>query len=147
MTVLDSFKSKTVAVFLVMAALVSCSPANPNISTDRKLAKEVTDNFTKGKIIMTCRFSCLGPSGRYMNTQRKLYDEELWGELAELTIRIGWKDNLQYYYLGRSAEGLGFKKAAKIYYKKALNENNKCAWGSCTGLDVPSLAKQRLKNL
>ena len=43
MTVVDSFKSKTVAVFLVMAALGSCASENENISTDSNLAQALTE--------------------------------------------------------------------------------------------------------
>jgi hypothetical protein len=149
MTVVDSFKSKTVAVFLVMAALGSCASENENISTDSNLAQALTEEFLAGKTRLKCGIPCSGSWGTIKAKQRRIYDIKLWGELAEVTLQNGHEVDANYYYLGRSAEGLGYKKAAKVYYQQALIVH-KCVgflYNNCEGLDINSLAKQRLKNL
>jgi hypothetical protein len=40
-----------------------------------------------------------------------------WRDLAVLVMQIGYTNDLTYYYLGRAAEGLGFRDAAKTYYQ------------------------------
>ena len=150
MTVLDSFKSKTVAVFLVMAALGSCAAENENISTDSNLAQALTEEFLEGKTVLTCAVPCAFRHGNNRVKIHNFYKLEQWGELAEITLRHGSREDSSYYYLGRAAEGLGFNKAAKIYYKNAINERYKCKsypFDLCEGLDIPSLARKRIKNI
>lgn len=149
MTVVDRFKSKTVALFLAMAVLGSCAAENENISTDPKLAKALTEEFLAGKTRLKCGISCSGSWGTIRAKQRQFYNMELWGQLAEITMRNGHKIDINYYYLGRSAEGLGFNNAAKVYYKNALSVNYGCAgfFNNCDGFDVPSMTLKRLKKL
>lgn len=42
-----------------------------------------------------------------------------WQELALSVMRIGYMDDLSYYYLGRAAENLGYLQAAQRYYRIA----------------------------
>ena len=42
-----------------------------------------------------------------------------WQELALFVMRIGFMDDLTYYYLGRAAQQLGYMQAAQRYYRIA----------------------------
>jgi hypothetical protein len=42
-----------------------------------------------------------------------------WQDLALSVMRIGYMDDLSYYYLGRAAENLGYLQAAQRYYRIA----------------------------
>ena len=72
---------------------------------------------------------------------------ELWAELAELTLENGHEVYIRH-YLGRSAEGLGFNEAAKVYYKNALVVFECAGWiNNCDSFDVTELATKRFKKL
>lgn len=55
---------------------------------------------------------------------RKAYLDGTWGELAKLVIASDTNLDLAYFYLGRSAEGLGHASAAKVYYVRSRNAPN-----------------------
>ena len=148
MTPMNFTKFRKSLMFLTLTLLVSCTSASPNISSDKKIAEAMTKKFLAGEILLTCGISCSGSWGLIKAKQRKFYNMELWAELAELTLKNGHEVDINYYYLGRSAEGLGFTEAAKVCYKNALMVVE-CAGriNNCDGFDVPELVTKRFKNL
>ena len=108
----------------------------------------MTKKFLAGEILLTCGISCSRSWGLISAKQRKFYNMELWVELAGLTLKNGHEVDINYYYLGRSAEGLGFTEAAKVYYKNALVVFECAGWiNNCDGFDVPELVTKRFKSL
>ena len=51
---------------------------------------------------------------------RGLYDTRNWQSLAISVVRTGSGSDLSWFYLGRSAEELGFPSAAKTYFEKSI---------------------------
>jgi len=148
MTPMNFTKFRKSLMFLTLTLLVSCTSASPNISSDKKIAEAMTKKFLAGEILLTCGISCSGSWGLIKAKQRKFYNMELWAELAELTLKNGHEVDINYYYLGRSAEGLGFTEAAKVYYKNALVVFECAGWiNNCDGFDVPELVTKRFKSL
>lgn len=103
--------------------------------------KPVTDTmavFQRGGARMTCELSCSYASGAASRDIHRLYEQGLWIDLVNEVARVGYKNDLSYFFLGRAAEELGYAKAAKIYYKLALATNMKCdgVINVCYGIDV-----------
>lgn len=74
-----------------------------------------------------------------------MHDNALWHDLAIDVINEGFKSDQNYYYLGRSAEGLGYYDAALTYYKLAKTVY-KCNGlvNNCKGLVFPKDIDDRL---
>jgi hypothetical protein len=99
---------------------------------------------------------CSGTWGWNRNQMRALYTLERWEELARMVHSIGCSQDMAYYYLGRSAEGLGFYDAAKKYYKSSIlsskvdSHQHSCGYSSlfnnCDG-SYPADARNALSNL
>ena len=135
-------------MFLTLRLLFSCTSASLNKSSYKKKFEAITKKFLASEILLTCGISCSGSWGLIKAKQRKFYNMELWAELAELTLKNGHEVDINYYYLGRSAEGLGFTEAAKVYYKNALVVFECAGWiNNCDGFDVPKLVTKRFKSL
>ena len=70
-----------------------------------------------------------------------------------LVMQIGYVNDLTYYYLGRAAEGLGYRDAAKTYYQisERLTVSGKACNGegatSCNGEVFPAGAQAQLVEL
>jgi hypothetical protein len=82
----------------------------------------------------------------------KRYQNSAWNRLSELVIGAGFGSDLSYYYLGRSAEGLGKNYAAKIYYQRGLSTNLQCNppltfVNGCLGHTFPEELKSKLTYL
>lgn len=58
--------------------------------------------------------------GHYREKMKAFYATSDWESLAKAVIEGNNNYDVDWYYLGRSAEGLGLYKAAKIYYTNAL---------------------------
>ena len=105
--------------------------------------------FRNGQMRLTCGIACSGAYGSGRRERKNLHDNELWNDLAISVAKSGWLIDQAYYYLGRSAEGLGYFEAAKTYYKLALSANLKCGGfiNTCDGLVFPNDINSRLNNL
>ncbi|MGH8559791.1 MAG: hypothetical protein ACRESZ_20530 [Methylococcales bacterium] len=82
------------------------------------------------------------------------YNRQEWESLAKAVIQGNTNIDLDWYYLARSAEGLGLDKAAKIYYINALSTIHKCHRSSgysynddCHGFNFPEAINARLEAL
>jgi hypothetical protein len=79
---------------------------------------------------------------------KEFYDSERWKDLALAVTEIGDRNDQAYYYLGRSAEGLGYFDAARVYYKLSKTAL-KCGGviNVYDGLVLPSMVDARLDKL
>lgn len=76
---------------------------------------------------------------------RKAYLESAWSDLARLVIGADADLDLTYFYLDRSAEGLSYASAAKIYYVRARNAPNCIGpFETCHGYSPNSNLEPRL---
>lgn len=104
------------------------------------------EKFKAGKAKLACG-SC--ETNFYLKQEglKELYDKQDWHSLALQTMRVGYRFDLAYYYLGTAAMKLGFSAAASSYYeeagKLAQTEDYACAKArliKCFGIDVARTA-------
>ncbi len=115
----------------------------PVTDNTRALAfySETWDAFTKGRSELGAG-SALGFT-LLQGKLFKLFSEKSWRDLARETLDADFRMDLAYFYLGKSAAGLGFDDAAKTYLAKASElagrADSSCArhmMVSCSGIDV-----------
>jgi S1-C subfamily serine protease len=79
-----------------------------------------------------------------------------WRELADLVQRKGINNDLNWYYLGRSAEGLGEVELARQYYQRSTERSNSdkasqhcqgVVISLCDGFEFPDVTLARLAQL
>ena len=106
-------------------------------------------DFLAGQIRLDCELSCSGAWGTNKQRVYEIFSAERWTLLADEVMRIGFANDLTYFYLGRAAEGLGKPEAAKNYYALGRVTPYHCnsIVNNCNGLDVPALTTQRLSTL
>lgn len=97
---------------------------------------DVIESLKKGELRMDCLL-CGGSSGFYNRKIIGFFNNQLWNDLAIEIARIGYNEDLAYFYLGKAAEGLGHPDAAKIYYKLSLAAVGHCPKSLCNGFSFP----------
>ncbi len=104
-------------VVLVSALLTACSDkvSAPTPDIEASLITKLRD----GHADLKCAAACSGTWSASLAALNQLYTAGDWRHLATQVMSIGYQNDLGYYYLGRSAEGLGAPRSALIYYRKA----------------------------
>lgn len=112
------------------------------------------DKFQQGSIELTCNTECAAPFLLKRSSLKESHDNKSWRVLAMDTIKVGYRFDLSYYYLGTAAKGLGFDNAAKKYFEDALklseNNDNSCAHSfilGCGEIEVTQASRQALSSL
>ena len=75
------------------------------------------------------------PIGEYVQLRPKMwaaFHGQDWAGLSQLVLQAGFDNDLSWYYLGASAEGLGYLPAAKIYFMRSVQSVHHCN-GQITG--------------
>ena len=106
-----------------IASLTKLIPELRNINPNQQTLSLVDDEFKKfsnGLIDFDCHIACSWAEGANRKQVMEYYNKQMWKELAVVIVKIGITKDLNYFYLAKAAEGLGYPKAARIYYKKAL---------------------------
>lgn len=102
--------------------------------------------FNSGDISLkdTCGWSY----GVNRNNLRHMHDTNTWLSLAQKIVKLNCSNDQSYYYLGRSAEGLGFTTSARLYYRLA-KEARHCEGfiNVCDGFVFPRDINVRLGKL
>lgn len=122
----------------------------PGISSANDNERIVKSFFANGDTRLTCRMACAGGWGSSRKSAKEMYDQQQWNELLQLVVRIGYDTDLGYFYLGRTAEALGYKAAAKTYYEFAISNPYKCIgvlFNNCDGFQLPADAQVRLNQV
>jgi uncharacterized caspase-like protein/galactitol-specific phosphotransferase system IIB component len=140
----------------VLIIIIACVLV-PGCASKHSKVKKTTllDEFAKGNAILDCNVPCSGRYGYERNKLQNLYYTEDWEELASRILIIGHSTDQAWYYLARSAEGLGHLSAAAKYYQRGLDISTGKAKGvvcggfidTCDGLNIPQLSARRLANL
>src|SRR5205823_2094983 len=114
--------------------------------------EEVLRRLQAGEPMVDCR-ACLEAWRANRATALVLNETHHWTELAGLVMETGYTDDLTYFYLGRAAEGLGYRDAARTYYQVSarlsaaglacIKENP----DFCNGQRLPTAAEARLAEL
>ena len=102
-----------------------------------------------GRPVLNCREACLAEWQRAQPQAAQLDAAGRSEELGALVVRIGYQDDLSLYYLGRAAEGMGYRAAAASYYRQSMQLSGtsiSCRYLSrqCGGVALPSAAALRL---
>lgn len=88
-------------------------------------------------------------AGANMKLEKILHDTENWHELAWLVKECNYGDNLQYYYLGRAAEGMHSYDAAETYYNMSNVASksllSRCFGPGCSEYNFPEDVNARLE--
>lgn len=98
------------------------------------------NKFASGGIRLTCKLECAGTVGAARQKMRGLYNNRLWQDLAKEVARVGYDSDQQYFYLGASAAGLGYRNAARTYFALANASPQKCGGSTnvCDGFSFPA---------
>jgi len=110
---------------------------------------DVLTTFKSGELRLECDTACSGAWGAARRKAKSLYDNQLWTDLVHEVAKVGHRVDQTYFYLGRSAEGLGYNEAASTYFGLALANSYKCAgvFNNCDGLDVPRESREALARI
>lgn len=127
---------------------------SPNSSnSDQETLGLVADDFNKfkrGEAVLNCTVACGFGNGSNRDSIKELYLNHRWKDLAIVVIKVNYEKNLNYFYLGKAAEELGYKDAAKIYYKNAIDlssTSKRCDFVfkyQCNGIEVLKEAQDGL---
>lgn len=128
-------------------ALFGCAPPTPAVTESEAIAL-----LRSGRPVLHCREACLAAWQRVEPQAEQLAREAKWGALAALILGVDYQDDLTLYYLGRSAEALGFRTAATSFYGQSIpltGTSISCANLSrlCAGVSLPQDALLRLASL
>jgi hypothetical protein len=99
----------------VSATLIGCTMQNANVPPAQLMSE-----LQAGQPMLNCSMQECGLG--WMNSlpnEAALEATGQWQDLALSVMRIGYEDDLSYYYLGRAAENLGYLQAAQKYYRIA----------------------------
>jgi len=125
-------------------ALVGCTERSDTLRPAETLAQ-----LQAGRALVTCREPCLTTWRDAQPQAAQLDAGARWQDLAMLLARTGYQDDLSLFYLGRAAEGLGYREAAAGYYRQSAQLSGSaisCQSLSrlCGGVALPRAAALRL---
>jgi len=112
-------RSFSIAAALAGAlALGGCANKYDALTPD--LQAQFLDDLKAGRPTLDCGQKCLITWLAQVPSIHQLDIAESWTPLADKVMQIGYGNDLAYYYLGQSAQGLGFHRAAITYYNTSL---------------------------
>jgi hypothetical protein len=130
--------------------LILAGCANKYASVTPELQASFMSDLKAGKNNLDCGAGCSFTWLAQAPSIHSLDLAEKWPDLAVRVMQIGYGSDLAYYYLGQSAQGLGYHQAAIGYYSTSLalatgpNPLLKCSAGQgassdpCQGVDLIS---------
>ena len=136
-----------VLIGLACLAPAGCADQRANVTPAESLALLRT-----GQPVLRCREACLAEWQRAQPQAAQLNAGRRMEELAQLVMRIGYQDDLSLYYLGRAAEGMGYRAAAQSYYRQSTQLSGtsiSCQYLSkqCGGVALPRASLSRVAAL
>jgi hypothetical protein len=126
------------------AGLVGCAARFDAVNPAASLAL-----LRAGRPLLTCREPCLAEWRDAQPQAAQLDAGAHWQGLALLLAGVRYQDDLSLYYLGRAAEGIGYREAAAGYYRQSRvfsGTSGSCLHLSrvCGGVVLPRAAALRL---
>lgn len=136
---------------LLLLALAACSSVPTNTPESRA---QTLSAFRSGKINLDCGVPCTWGWVNERARMRALDAAGDWESLALLVAQVGYQKDLAYYYLGRAAEGLGYREAAYAYYGDSYTlatgsqPGARCreVAGDCMGVNLLAVLPVKLKS-
>jgi hypothetical protein len=145
-------------VIVIPAVLSGCAVQTIN----EKNASELFDKFSTGNMQLATGFPAVGTNIFHVEDMYDAAQSKDWTRLSRIVIEANSGDDVGYYYLGLAAQQLGYKDAARIYFKKSVDDSRRqtlptqCTIGpqassylgrQCHGLVLPQAAYDRLDAL
>jgi len=127
------------AAAIATVLVAGCAAKYDTITPD--VQANMMSDLKAGKLNLDCGEKCALTWMSQAPTIHSLDLAEKWDDLAEHVMQIGYGSDLAYYYLGQSAQGLGYHSAAITYYSQSLalatgmNPLTKCAGAPGGGTD------------
>jgi hypothetical protein len=118
--------------------------------------QDIIPSFQQGRTELDCQMAC---SWQWLQNRRffnAMYNAGDWSDLALGVSKVGFQEDLAYFWLGRAAEGQGYTTAAIHYYQLANvltrtpNSISHCInviGEHCFGIDVLRQSFDRIKFL
>ena len=130
-------------ITLACLAVVGCAEQPDAAKQAQTLAE-----LRAGDALPACREPCLAAWRDAQPQAAQLDAAARWQDLALLVMRVGYRDDLSLYYLGRAAEGLGSRGAAAGYYRQSMQLSRSPASCDklsrmCGGVGLPHAALAR----
>jgi len=141
-------RARILLAYFITSITIGCASTGSYTTSGQRII-DIQQVLSNGDIRLTCDTSCSGSWGAKRNEMKSLYENELWKDLASTVAGIGFRSDQTYFYLGRSAEGLGYEDAARTYYKlaKASYKCDSFPFNNCDGLVFPRQIDERLEKL
>ncbi len=142
--------TRTALLAAAAATLVLSGCSSQYQALTPELQASMLSDLQAGKLALQCHAGCTLSWLTQAPSIHQLDIAEKWNDLAVRVMQIGYASDLSYYYLGQSAQGLGYHQAAIAYYSESMQLNTgpnplaKCATlqsaGSdpCQGVDIAS---------
>jgi len=129
----------------LVAMLAGCATKVETVTPEMQAT--MMSDLQAGKLNLDCGLKCDLTWITQESQVHALDIAERWQDLAVRVMQIGYGNDLAYYYLGQSAQGLGYHQAAIAYYNYAYALSNgtnpllKCegsgdGGGGCQGVDL-----------
>ncbi len=130
-----------------------------NQTIDATNAGQIFDQFSSGNLQLDQGLRSVGNNIWFSNRMFADLVNHDWAGLSKLVIEADSGNDIGYFYLGLSAEGLGFPNAAAQYYQRSISDSEtnidptECTYGSgrtyafalCHGIVLPDAAEERLR--
>lgn len=140
---------RAVMIFFILLVVTSCAPKHKEISPD--LQERVKQDIVAGNFPATCGYECFWSYMEYNRAMQSLYIAERWKDLSELVAMVGYENDAAYYYIGRSAEELGYPQSAMTYYEHSIElsgkKSTRCNDPSYCHFNAAEASRGRLKYL
>lgn len=116
-------------------------------STPLVFYSEDSEKFKNGKLELNCKGECYAQYLIAQGSLKKLHEEKAWRELSQKIIKLPYKIDIAYYYLGAAAEGMGYIDSSRIYFSKAYELSkstedscSKATFLSCNGIEITNVS-------
>ena len=140
-------------IIAAVAAFALAACATKSVDTTDAATAARGDAFKTGNVVL--------PMGTIEAAEWTLFRQNAydalaagkWQDLADIVQRKGINNDLNWYYLGRAAEGLGDIDLARNYYQRSIERtksdkySQRCqgkVMSTCDGFDFPDVAQARL---
>jgi hypothetical protein len=122
--------------------LAGCTPKIETVTPSVRI--QMMADLEAGNLTLDCTFACSFAWLRDVKYMHTLDLAERWEDLAVEVMKVGHRRDLNYYYLGQAAQGLGYHASAIKYYQIAAamangtDNTTKCASvrNACQGVDL-----------
>jgi hypothetical protein len=114
---MEDYVRQLVGLFVAVLMIAGCEQKYQTVTPE--IQSKMMDDLKSGNLVLDCGVNC---NGSWIFGQRALNHLDLsenWNALAVGVMKIGYQQDLGYYYLGQAAQGLGYHEAAIKYYQYA----------------------------